>query len=77
MKLTEWPTRKQVGRPSAVDLLPDEVRDQLVAARLGGTHSVGAMVAWLKAEGHDQVSSNALANWFQTRGHQSGGAREA
>ena len=77
MKLDEWPTRKQVGFVSSVDLLPDEVRDQLVAARLAGSHSVSSMVAWLQNEGHDRVTSNALSNWFQTRGFKSGGAREA
>jgi len=53
------------------------VRDQLIDARLAGTHSVAQMVAWLQAEGYDRVSANALSNWFQTRGYRSGGAREA
>ena len=76
MKLDEWPARKQVGFVSSVDLLPDEVVAQLVAARLSGTHSVAAMVAWLQSEGFDKVTANALSNWFQTRGHRSGAARE-
>jgi hypothetical protein len=78
MKLSEFPARKQVGKPSVVDQLPDEIRQQLIDARLAGTHSVGAMCAWAKAEGYENVTSNALSNWFQTRGYQAGGgAREA
>lgn len=70
MKLSEWPTRNGCGRISVVDQLPDDVRDQLVDARRNGTHSVSAMVEWLKAEGYEHlnVTRDALYNWFQTRG---------
>jgi hypothetical protein len=70
MKLTEWPGRKRIGRPSVVDLLPTDVRDQLVAARQTGSHSVSAMIEWLNAEGYGElnVTPNALYNWFTTRG---------
>jgi len=73
MKLSEFPTTRRTGRVSGVDLLPDEVRDQLIAARLSGSHSVGAMVAWLKAEGYEHVSTAMLSCWFQARGYRHGG----
>ena len=69
-QLQEWPTGK-VGRTSVVDLLPDEVKDQLVKARRNGTHSVRAMSEWLAHLGHE-VSVNALSNWFSSRGHRHG-----
>lgn len=74
MLLDEWP-QGRVGRTSAIDRLPDDVRDQLVDARLAGTHSVRAMVAWLTNEGYTDVTVNALANWFSTRGYPSGAGR--
>lgn len=67
MNLDDWP-RRATGRSSAVDRLPDEVRDQLVEARRTGSHSVSAMIAWLKHEGYEDVTRNALFNWFSTRG---------
>lgn len=72
MKLNDWPTSRRTARLSVVDLLPDEVRDQLVQARLAGSHSVGAMVEWLKSEGHDRVTVAALSCWFQSRGFRHG-----
>lgn len=72
MKLNDWPTHRRTARLSVVDLLPDDVRDQLITARLAGSHSVGAMVEWLKAEGHDRVTVAALSCWFQSRGHRHG-----
>ena len=77
MLLSDMPTKDQsrLGR-SSVDRLPDEVRDQLVAARRADTHSVSTMVEWLRTTGHDSVSVNALNNWFAAhqiqRGQNSG-----
>jgi hypothetical protein len=68
MNLNEWPARANTGRPSCIDMLPDDVREQLIAARTSGSHSVSAMVAWLKHLGHETVTANALYNWFTTRG---------
>lgn len=67
MNIDDWP-RRATGRISVVDRLPDEVREQLVAARRNGTHSVNQMVAWLKHEGYEDVTRDALFNWFWTRG---------
>lgn len=74
MKLSSWERRKS-GRLSVVDTLPDEVREQLIEARLAGTHSVGSMVEWLAHEGYEQVTASALSGWFQSRGHRAGGGR--
>lgn len=74
MKLDEWQRRKP-GRQSAVDLLPDEVRAQLIAARQAGTHSVGSMAEWLAHEGYETVTASALSNWFQSRGVPHGSGR--
>lgn len=68
MQLSDWEARANVGRQSCVDRLPDDIRDQLVKARTTGSHSAAAMVAWLKHEGYDEVTTAALYNWFQTRG---------
>lgn len=75
MKLNDWPTSNRATRVSVVDLLPDDVREQLIESRLAGNHSVPAMVAWLKSEGHDQVSTSALSAWFLNRNLRHGGAR--
>jgi phosphoserine phosphatase len=72
MNLSDWPSKRAVGRVSVVDQLPPEVVEQLIAARRAGSHSVGAMIAWLKSEGHDTVSVSALTNWFQARGYRHG-----
>lgn len=72
MNLSDWPSTRATGRLSAVDQLPTEVVEQLVAARTAGSHSVAAMVSWLKSEGYDTVTVSALANWFASRGHRHG-----
>lgn len=75
MKLDDWPTSRRAARQSVVDALPDDVRDQLVAARTAGTHSVSAMIDWLTAEGFDQVTPGALSCWFLNRNIKAGVAR--
>lgn len=72
MKLSDFPTQRRVGRQSQVDLLPADVVAQLIEARQAGSHSVGAMVEWLKSEGHEQVSAAMLSCWFQARGYRHG-----
>lgn len=72
MKLDDWPTQRRAARLSSVDRLPDEVRDQLVAARLANTHSVPAMIDWLHAEGHQDVTVSALSCWFLARNMKAG-----
>lgn len=66
MKLSEF--RLERPRRSVVDLLPDGVRDQLCEARRSGSHNVPEMVAWLRAEGYDEVTAGALRQWFDRRG---------
>lgn len=72
MRLSDFPTQRRAGRQSQVDMLPADVVQQLIDARLAGSHSVGAMIEWLHAEGHDQVSSAMLSCWFQARGYRHG-----
>ena len=67
MNLNEWQGRNPSGRPSAVDLLPEAVREQLIEARRSGTHSVPSMVAWLRAEGFDAVTVAGLYQYFRNR----------
>ena len=75
MLLSDMPNKDQarLGK-SSVDRLPDEVRDQLVAARRADTHSVNTMVEWLRTLGHNDVSANALNNWFNVHRVDRGGA---
>lgn len=75
MKLSDFPTQRRVGRVSHVDLLPPDVVQQLIEARQAGTHSVGAMIEWLKSEGHDTVTAAMLSCWFQSRGYRHGAGR--
>lgn len=75
MKLSDFPRHRRTARVSAVDLLPDEVVAQLIEARRSATHSVGAMVEWLKSEGYDNVTVAMLSCWFQARGHRHGADR--
>jgi hypothetical protein len=71
MRLDDFPAR-QPGRPSVVDLLPEEVRAQLLTARRGGSHSVSVMAEWCKTIGHPEVTASALRNYFAARGIGSG-----
>jgi hypothetical protein len=62
----------QRKRVSKVDLLPSDIRDQLVAARNNRTHSVAEMVTWLHDAFGDQyrhISKPMLDNWFQRWGY--------
>ena len=77
MKLNDWPTSRRAARVSVVDTLPDDVREQLVIARLNGTHSVNVMVEWLKAEGYEQVTPGALSCWFLNRNIKAGAGGDA
>jgi hypothetical protein len=83
MQLANVPSEKRVGRPSAVDLLPDDVRDQLIAARGAATHSVREMVRWLHEDEDLQgnpvvgakcraVTVSGLNQWFTSRGYRVG-----
>lgn len=72
MKLSDFPSTRRVGRVSVIDTLPEEVREQLIEARLSGSHSTGAMVEWLKSEGYNNVNASTLSNWFQARGYRHG-----
>lgn len=84
MKLSEYATTRRTGRVSSVDLLPPEIVEQLVAARLANTHSVPAMIEWLRtdeetrqsapgvAEKCDAVTAGALRQWFDARGYKPG-----
>ncbi len=58
---------------SAVDRLPDEIREQLIAARVNHTHTVQEMADWLCDESfnnaYDHVSVPMLNNWFVRRGY--------
>lgn len=84
MKLSEYPTTRRTGRVSSVDQLPPEIIEQLVAARVSGSHSVPAMIEWLRtdeetrqsapdvAERCDAVTAGALRQWFDARGYKAG-----
>lgn len=61
MKLSEVPNKKTIN---VVDRLPDDVRSQLIDAYRNDSHSIATMVAWARAEGHPNVTRNALCNWF-------------
>lgn len=85
MKLASWEWRK-TGRRSVVDALPDGLREQLIEARLAGTHSVGSMIEWLHNDEEihtdddvktrcEAVTASALSGWFQSRGHRAGSGR--
>lgn len=62
----------QRKRLSQIDLLPADIRDQLIAARLNHTHSVSEMVTWLH-DAHDgqyqNITKAMLDNWFQRWGY--------
>lgn len=69
------------GRRSKVDLLPDEVRDQLIVAFRNGTHSGRTMVAWLQGDPDLPVECRAvtltmLQKWFHRNGYRYGEAHE-
>jgi hypothetical protein len=75
-KLSETTGRKRTRR-SAVDTLPEDIREQLIEARLAGTHSVTDMVEWLHndpehGDAYHSVSVPALTQWFQRRGYRAG-----
>lgn len=68
------------GRVSVVDLLPDGVRDQLVAAQLAGSKSTRLMVEWLHNDPDlpdvcRRVTRSMLHNYFVRRGIRFGGGR--
>jgi len=77
MQLNDWPTSRRTARLSVVDTLPEDVRAQLVEARLAGSHSVSVMVEWLAAEGYDQVTPGALSCWFLSRNIKAGAGADA
>lgn len=73
MRLSDVPSRHK-GRVSVVDLLPDDVREQLVEARETGSHSLTQMLWWLHndpdaGEHGPNVTKDALRQWFDRRGH--------
>jgi hypothetical protein len=58
---------------SAIDELPDEVRDQLVSARKSGSHGPTGMVRWLHhnpefGDDYKHVTVNMLDHWFVRNG---------
>jgi len=66
VKLSDY--RRATPGKSVVDGLPDDVRDQLCAAKRSGSHTVPEMVEWLQLEGFDAVTAGALRQWFERRG---------
>lgn len=63
---------RQRAYSSAIDALPNEIREQLVEARINNTHYVPEMVAWLHSEEFegefDHVTVPMLNHWFLRRG---------
>lgn len=75
-KLSETQGRARTRR-SAIDAIPDEIKDQLVEARTSGTHSVMDMVDWLHndpdhGDNYQKITVPALTQWFQRRGYRAG-----
>ena len=72
MRLADYPHR-DTNRRSAIDQLPDEIIEQMVEARVTGTHYVNEIVDWLHSpdfEGmYDHITIPMLANWFARRGY--------
>jgi hypothetical protein len=54
---------------TVVDRLPDDIKAQLIEARVSGSHTVPEMVAWLRQEGFTDVQPRGLNYWFSARGY--------
>ena len=61
------------SRASCVDLLPKDIFDQIIEARVAGTHSVAMMIRWLHDESFEgkylHVKKTTLDAWFQRNGY--------
>ncbi len=73
MRLSEFVDSKR----SIIDLLPDEVVEELVAARRANTHGPSAMVRWLHnnpefGDDYKHVTVQQLEKWFARRGIRAG-----
>jgi hypothetical protein len=70
-QLKDMPKRQR--HFSAIDRLPDEIRQQLIDARINRTHTIIEMNEWLHDESfegaYDNISIPMLNNWFMRRGY--------
>lgn len=71
MKLSDTPGKKRLNK---MDRLPESIRSQLIDAYRHDSHSIATMVAWARAEGHPEVTRNALGDWFDKLPHTRGEA---
>jgi len=69
--LADMPKRQR--HFSAIDRLPDDIREQLIQARVTRTHTIQEMLDWLHDESfegaYNHVSVPMLNNWFVRRGY--------
>lgn len=72
MRLSEFP-HKHPTRRSAIDDLPQEILDQMIEARVNGTHYVTEIVQWLHNPDfdgeYDHITIPMVTNWFYRRGY--------
>lgn len=58
---------------SAIDRIPEEIRQQLIDAKTKRTHTILEMLEWLHNEdfenAYDHITAPMLNNWFMRRGH--------